>query len=243
MTYYSKLEEIKRQCLSTLNRKTDDPQNIRNMKKMLIRVHANMVFCFESLGLWGVLEASRLLLTGDYCERKELIEGDGNFVDDSLSDRYLAQVAEAFASDCMAGGFSFDLSSVEVLKEPFFSRKLLRLIGILTSCRLQPNMKCIIFVNRIITAISLSNILQNLRLLASWKCHFLVGIHAGQKSMSRSTMNNILEKFQSGEVKCIAEEDALWRKTIVAKYDMDDKGGSPERVQDQMRKACGERLI
>lgn len=63
-------------------------------------------------------------------------------------------------------------------------------------------MKCIIFVNRIITAISLSNILQNLRLLASWKCHFLVGIHAGQKSMSRSTMNNILEKFQSGEVKC-----------------------------------------
>lgn len=65
--------------------------------------------------------------------------------------------------------------------------------------RLQPNSKCIIFVNRVVTARSLSLILQKLKILASWKCDFLVGINAGLK-MSRKTMNIILERFQSGEV-------------------------------------------
>lgn len=66
--------------------------------------------------------------------------------------------------------------------------------------RLQPSSKCIIFVNRVVTARSLSLILQKLKILASWKCDFLVGINAALKSMSRKTMNIILERFQSGEV-------------------------------------------
>lgn len=66
--------------------------------------------------------------------------------------------------------------------------------------RQQPNMKCIVFVNRIITARTLTYILQKLKFLAYWKCHFLVGVHAGLKSMSRKAMKSILEKFRCGEV-------------------------------------------
>lgn len=64
--------------------------------------------------------------------------------------------------------------------------------------RSQPDMKCIIFVNRIVTARSLSYILRNLKFLSSWKCGFLVGVHSGL--MSRKNTNIILEKFRSGEV-------------------------------------------
>lgn len=42
-----------------------------------------------------------------------------------------------FASAVQVDGTEADLSSVEVLKEPFFSRKLLRLIGILSKFRLK----------------------------------------------------------------------------------------------------------
>lgn len=66
------------------------------------------------------------------------------------------------------------------------------------SYRLQPNMKCIIFVNRIVTARSLSHILRNLKFLSAWKCGFLVGVHAGL--VSRKNTNIILDKFRSGEV-------------------------------------------
>lgn len=66
--------------------------------------------------------------------------------------------------------------------------------------RLQPNMKCIIFVNRILTARSLSSILQSLQVLSVWKCDFLVGVHSGLKCVSRKSTNAILAKFRSGEV-------------------------------------------
>lgn len=144
-------------------------------------------------------------------------------------------------------GTRADLSYVEVLEEPFFSRKLQRLIGILSNfrfghpvptlffkilatramkkcisvkvsvisiyhfaectylktlfccfLRLQPDTKCIVFVDRIITARSLAYILENLKFLSFWKCEFLVGVNSGL--MSRKNTNIILEKFRSGEV-------------------------------------------
>ncbi|KAK4604657.1 hypothetical protein RGQ29_012930 [Quercus rubra] len=198
VTHCSKLEEMKRQCISTLKR--NDHQSLLNTKKLLSRIHDNMIFCLENLGLWGALQASRILLTGDHSERNKLIEVEENFSDDSVCNRYLAQAAEVFDSDLMKDGIASDLSCVENLKEPYFSRKLLRLIGILSYIRLQPNRKCIIFVNRVVTARSLSLILQKLKILASWKCDCLVGVHAGLKSMTRKTMNIILERFQSGEL-------------------------------------------
>ncbi|XP_022729085.1 dicer-like protein 4 isoform X2 [Durio zibethinus] len=204
--YCSKLEEIKRQCISALGRKNGDFQSVRNTKKLLNRMHDNIIFCLENLGLWGALQACQLLLTGNNSERNELVEDEGILSDDSVCDRYLAQAADIFASDCRRDGTAHDLSDVEILKEPFFSKKLLRLTGILSTFRLQPNMKCvpnmkcIIFVNRIVTARSLSYILQKLKFLSSWKCHFLVGVHSGLKSMSRKTMKNILEKFRTGEL-------------------------------------------
>ncbi|KAJ4709652.1 Dicer-like protein [Melia azedarach] len=199
MTYSMKLAEIKRECISALSREMCDHQSLRNTKKQLIRLHDNMIFCLENVGVCGALHASHILLSGDQSVRNELIEAEGNTIDDCLN-KFLTQAAEVFASDCTSDGISSDLSCIEVLKEPFFSKKLLRLIGILSSFRLQPNMKCIIFVNRIVTARSLSYILQNLKFLVSWKCHFLVGVNAGLKSMSRNTMKSILEKFRSGEL-------------------------------------------
>ncbi|XP_061375757.1 dicer-like protein 4 isoform X1 [Gastrolobium bilobum] len=200
LIYHAKLDEIKHQCIATLGRSKEDHQRRMNTKKLLNRMHDNVVFCLGKLGIWGALQASRILLRGDRSERHELVEAEGNSSDDSVCDKYLAQAAEFFTSQCMIGDSVSDPSSVEILKEPFFSAKLLRLIGMLSDFRLQENMKCIIFVNRIVTARSLSYILQQLKLLSKWKSDFLVGVHAGLKSMSRKTMNNIVEKFRSGEL-------------------------------------------
>ncbi|CAI8584290.1 unnamed protein product [Vicia faba] len=197
---YWKIEEIKCQCIETLGRSIEDHQKRMSTKKLLNRVHDNVVFCLRSLGIWGALQASRILLSGDLSERQALVEAEGISSDVSVCDKYLAKTAELLTSKCMTGDNVSDPSSLEILKEPFFSAKLLRLIGILTSFRLQQNRKCIIFVNRIVTARSLSYILQQLKLLSQWKNDFLVGVHAGVKSMSRKTMNTIVEKFRSGEL-------------------------------------------
>ncbi|KAJ4958671.1 hypothetical protein NE237_025782 [Protea cynaroides] len=195
-----KLEDIKGQCMSKLRMKAGDRSRLQNSKKSLEKLHNNLIFCLENLGLWGTKQAIRIFLDGDNSERNALMETEAGSSENSMVDQYLANAASVLDSDIVKGGAGTDLSTLEALKEPFFSKKLLTLIEVLSKFRLQPNMKCIVFVNRIIVARSLSYILQNLKCLEIWKCDFLVGFHSGLKNMSRKIMNSIVEKFCSGEL-------------------------------------------
>ncbi|PIN16600.1 hypothetical protein CDL12_10749 [Handroanthus impetiginosus] len=197
LIYTKKLEDIKHQSMLALRTNSHDQSTVRSTKKTLQRLHSNLTFCLENLGLWGALQASYILLKGDHYENTELVEEEESCSDSNLCNKYLHQAASVLASDCPGDGLAADLSSIEVLQEPHFSKKLLRLIGVLSNFRLQPDMKCIIFVNRIVTARSLSYILKHLKFLSSWKSDFLVGVHSG--FASRKSTNNLLEKFRSAE--------------------------------------------
>ncbi|KAF5182541.1 Dicer-like protein, partial [Thalictrum thalictroides] len=144
--------------------------------------------------------AVRILLNGDPCEDIDVIEAEVDLTDGSLANQYLSLVATVVDSNFIRDGVGFDSSILEALKDPIFSKKLLVLIHILSSCRIQQDIKCIVFVNRIIVARTLSYILMNLKCLPFWKCQFLVGYHSGLKNMSRKKMNSIIEKFRSGEL-------------------------------------------
>ncbi|XP_073150113.1 dicer-like protein 4 isoform X2 [Henckelia pumila] len=196
--FIRKLEEIKNQSMSTLRMSTLDQNILRITKKSLQKKHSDLVFCLQNLGLWGALQASYIASKGDHCGSTEMVEDERSCRDHYFCNKYLQQAASVLASDCAGDGMQANISGVDVLKEPFFSKKLLRLIGILSNFRLQPSMKCIIFVNRIVIARSLTYILQNLKFLSSWKCGFLVGIHSGL--VSRKNTDVILEKFRSGEL-------------------------------------------
>ncbi|XP_057416862.1 dicer-like protein 4 isoform X3 [Lotus japonicus] len=243
---HSKIEEIKSQCIATLGRNIEDHQKRMNTKKLLKRMHDNVVFCLTNLGIWGALQASRILLSGDHSQRHELVEAEGNSSDESVCDKYLALTAELFTSQCMIGDSVSDQCSVEILKEPFFSAKLLRLIGILSNSRLQQDRKCIIFVNRIVTARSLSYILQKLKLLRQWKSDYLVGVHSGLKSMSRKTMNVIVEKFRSGELNLLVAtkvgEEGLDIQTccLVIRFDLPETVASFIQSRGRARMAQSE---
>lgn len=52
-------------------------------------------------------KASRILGSGDDCERNELIEAEGDSSDGSLRDRYLGQAADLFSSGCKKGVMIF----------------------------------------------------------------------------------------------------------------------------------------
>ncbi|KAK9060685.1 hypothetical protein SSX86_021391 [Deinandra increscens subsp. villosa] len=200
-TSFGRLETIKVESMYTLIKNIEDSSVLKNTKKALHRLHCNIGFCLENLGLWGALQACRILLKGDLVERNEVIEENEQCNDDVICGSYLPQVGAYFADACKKeNGTEADLSSMDNFGFPFFSMKLLQLVEVLSNFRAQSDMKCIIFVNRIITARSLAYILQQIRFLSAWRCSYLVGVHSGLKSMSRKTTNDILERFRSGEL-------------------------------------------
>ncbi|KAL5078183.1 hypothetical protein RYX36_017167, partial [Vicia faba] len=107
---YWKIEEIKCQCIETLGRSIEDHQKRMSTKKLLNWVHDNMVFCLRSLGIWGALQASRILLTGDLSERQALVEAEGISSDVSNCDCMIpviyttaAQASKSVENDFLVG--------------------------------------------------------------------------------------------------------------------------------------------
>ncbi|KAF9614411.1 hypothetical protein IFM89_018556 [Coptis chinensis] len=122
------LEEIKNRCIAMAGGTTNGDKILRNRKKLLLRLHDNLMFCLENLGLLGAKHAVRFLMSGDRSELIEMIDIEDDSTDNSLTDLYLSQAASVLDSESIRG------------------------------------------------------------------------YHSGVKSMSRKTMNSILEKFRSGEL-------------------------------------------
>jgi endoribonuclease Dicer len=193
------------------------------MKRLLKRSHDNLIYTLLNLGLWGAIQAAKIQLNSDHNVQDEPV---GKNPKSKICDTYLSMAAEALSSGVAKDENASDLLSLAALKEPLFSRKLVQLIKILSVFRLEPHMKCIIFVNRIVTARTLSCILNNLELLRSWKSDFLVGLSSGLKSMSRRSMETILKRFQSKELNLLVAtkvgEEGLDIQTccLVIRYDL-----------------------
>ncbi|KAL6973936.1 endoribonuclease Dicer [Sarracenia purpurea var. burkii] len=61
-TYSRNLEDIKRQYVSKLSRKTDDHGSLKSTKKILRRMHDSLIFCLENFGLWGAFQVALNLI-------------------------------------------------------------------------------------------------------------------------------------------------------------------------------------
>ncbi|XP_020109653.1 endoribonuclease Dicer homolog 4 isoform X1 [Ananas comosus] len=153
------------------------------------------------------------------------METEANYSNKCLTDQYLKEAISILGCN-FDDETTADFSTLETVKEPFFSKKLSVLIEVLTRYRLQEGMKCIIFVKRTIIARTLAYILGNMKSLSFWKCEFLVGYHSGLKNMSRKKMNAVVEKFCSGEVNLLVAtnvaEEGLDIQTccLVVRFDL-----------------------
>ncbi|KAJ3679169.1 hypothetical protein LUZ60_017180 [Juncus effusus] len=196
--YRTELENLKSECLAVMSGKLSDVKDYQKGMKSLWKLHDNLLFCLENLGLFGAIQAAKKMLANDGLDLEE--ELDFTNGDSSFRNLYLSK-SIALLSDGLYDDATTDGSFVpETFEEPFFSQKLLLLIEILSRFNTQETTKCIIFVKRIALAQSLAYVLGKLSCLEFWKSEFLVGCNSGSKNMSRQKMNAIVQRFCSGEV-------------------------------------------
>ncbi|KAL6903528.1 hypothetical protein ACP4OV_004341 [Aristida adscensionis] len=222
--YNRELDGFKLQSECMLRESLYDFKDSQKKLKSLWRLHENLIFCLQELGLYGALQAARTFLSpGGGSLEKNGVDVDDNHT--SFVRHYLNKAISLLSCNILNGtvASSFHL---EALEEPFFSKKFCALIQVLSSYRLKENMKCIVFVKRIIVARVIAHILQKLKCLDFWKCEFLVGCHSGLKNMSRNKMGSIIEKFSSGEVNLLVAtsvgEEGLDIQTccLVVRFDL-----------------------
>ncbi|XP_025824254.1 endoribonuclease Dicer homolog 4 isoform X2 [Panicum hallii] len=223
-TYSKGLDGYKLQSECMLRESLCNFKESQKKLKSLWRLHENLIFCLQEVGLFGALQAARTFLSSSGgCLDRKGVDIDDNHA--SFAQHYLNKAISLLSCDILDGADA-DSVDLETLEEPFFSKKFAVLIDVLSRYRLEENMKCIVFVKRIIVARVVAHILQNLKCLDFWKCEFLVGCHSGLKNMSRNKMGSIIEKFSSGEVNLLVAtsvgEEGLDIQTccLVVRFDL-----------------------
>ncbi|XP_020599927.1 endoribonuclease Dicer homolog 4 isoform X2 [Phalaenopsis equestris] len=224
-SYCKKLDVLKHQSTCLLWENISDSIERRKKIKSIMRMHDNLVFCLKNVGLYGAIQALKILFN---FEEFQLPPGkkeeSGNH--DNPTYQFLEKAASILDFSICDDVSTSDFPFLDVFEEPLFSQKLSLLISILSTYRLKENTKCIVFVKRIIVARALACILKSLKSLKFWKCDFLVGFHSGLRNMSRSKMHAIVEKFSSGEVNLLVAtnvaEEGLDIQTccLVVRFDL-----------------------
>ncbi|KAJ4810567.1 Endoribonuclease Dicer [Rhynchospora pubera] len=131
VTQFEKLDKLKIECLTTLGGNLVDMNEYQKKMKSLSKLHENLVFCLQHIGLFGALQAARILLASDQSDLGEN-ESDSSNGEAGFRNLYLKRAVSILSQNFLDDANSVDSLTLETFEEPFFSQKLLCLIEVLS---------------------------------------------------------------------------------------------------------------
>ncbi|KAK1400758.1 endoribonuclease Dicer-like [Heracleum sosnowskyi] len=179
-----------------------------NTRLRLSKLCSTFFFCLEELGLWLAMKAA------DTSSSK----ASEMFIWDKL-DKCGERILTDFSSD------AFKVFSGYMPSDPdwsisddmranvangYLSTKVICLFESLLERRGLKDLRCIVFVERVITAIVLCRLLNVLLpSLSGWKTEYMTGSNTRLQLQTRKAQNNIVEEFRKGMVNIIVATSVL----------------------------------
>ncbi|KAL4318063.1 hypothetical protein GQ457_18G021210 [Hibiscus cannabinus] len=171
-------------------------------RKKISKTHSTLVYCLDELGVWLALKAAEYLS----CYENEFLLWEKL---DVCGDR----IVRSFSSDafhaiqtCIPSGPDWGITNdvKASVDAGFLTSKVLCLIESLSEYRVLKDIRCIIFVERVMTAIVLQSLFSELLPKhSSWKSKYVAGNSSGLLNQTRKKQNEIVEEFRNGMVNII----------------------------------------
>eukprot|EP01018_Ginkgo_biloba_P017577 Gb_32044 [translate_table: standard] len=176
----------------------DAPTHERARRK-IGKLHLALLFCAEEMGLWCAAKASEILLNtevgafkSDATQHEFIVKSKKCFLQDawSVCHRYLPsdklwRCGVDLAGDVRAG---------------FVSSKVQCLIHTLLEYRDGNQLRCIVFVRRVIAAMVVGSLLSQLDCFSCWKSEFMAGNQSKLHAQTRNQQKQIVDAFREGTV-------------------------------------------
>ncbi|XP_055829779.1 endoribonuclease Dicer homolog 2 [Solanum dulcamara] len=202
------LERLKEKHECSISKSNLSFMSAGSARTRLSKLHTAFLFCLSEMGAWLAFKAAEFL------SREEI---------DFLSWGELDACAQTIVRD-----FSLGASKIFLARLPsgphwsiggdiqanadagYLSSKVNCLLQSLLEYRDQKDLRCIIFVERIITAIVLRSLLNELLpALSGWRTEYTAGHISVVQSQSRKIQNKIVEEFRKGLVNIIVATSIL----------------------------------
>ncbi|KAL2341557.1 hypothetical protein Fmac_009497 [Flemingia macrophylla] len=200
-----KLKMLKEQHEITLRSSDFTKSAAESAEKRITKVFCALMFCLDELGVWLALKAAESLSSNE-CESFSW----GHSGDRVLRNFILDGVRTLKTYIPHAPRWSIGDNVNSDVEMGLLTSKVCCLIDSLLEYRGLTDIRCIIFVQRVITAIVLQDLLNTLLpKYNSWKTKFIAGHNFGVQNQSRRKQNEIVEEFRKGLVNFIVATSIL----------------------------------
>ncbi|XP_048324502.2 endoribonuclease Dicer homolog 2 isoform X1 [Ziziphus jujuba] len=186
----------------------DDEAAVESMCKKIMKVFSAFEFCLGELGVWLAVKAAKSFscnaIDHFLWEKPDLL-GDRIVKNFSLD---VCTKFSAFLPTNPAWTIGDDVKGN--VDAGLMTEKVLCLIESLLEYRDLNDLRCIIFVERVITAIVVQSLLSEfLPKHNNWKTKYMAGNHNGLQYQTRKLQNEIVDEFRKGMVNIIVATSIL----------------------------------
>ncbi|XP_015960524.2 endoribonuclease Dicer homolog 2 isoform X2 [Arachis duranensis] len=170
--------------------------------KRITKNFSSIMFCLDTLGVWLALKAAEFLSSH---------ESESFKTGDIFVNRFSLDTVKLFKKYLSSGPQRFIGNDTKSDKDMgLLTSKVCCLVDTLLEYRGLSDMRCIVFVERVITAIVLQDLLNVLLpKYNSWKTKCIAGNNTGVHNQSRKMQNEIVEEFRLGMVNIIVATSIL----------------------------------
>ncbi|KAG9447410.1 hypothetical protein H6P81_013538 [Aristolochia fimbriata] len=183
-----------------------DVSPINTAKKRVIKLHTAFVYCLTELGIWLALKAAESIARSEadifFWEETKDVLAEKSVKNFSLD------VLQALSLN-VAPGWCIGMDLDADLEGGLVTAKVCCLIQSLMAYRNYADLRCIVFVDRVITAIVLQALLSSVPQLHCWKTMYMAGNQSRLQCQSRTDQMKIVDAFRDGTVNIIVATQIL----------------------------------
>uniref|UniRef100_A0A0D3FKT2 Uncharacterized protein n=1 Tax=Oryza barthii TaxID=65489 RepID=A0A0D3FKT2_9ORYZ len=198
------LNRLTKKHIEALDRKLHG-SSLENAKQRISKLHRTFVYCLYNLGVWLAAKAAEVQ---SYEENS--LSFWGETLDKNVEGfirNYSEEVHRELSCFLKNGhiGEKFPADSQDGILTP----KVHCLIRTLLQYRHMQDLRCIVFVQRVITSIVLEPLLSSIHQMSGWNVKHMAGSRPGLLSQSRKNHTEIVESFRKGKVHIIIATQIL----------------------------------
>ncbi|KAF5180350.1 Endoribonuclease dicer-like protein [Thalictrum thalictroides] len=208
MKLENQLLTLKRKCVESLKEQNLNVASVDSAVKNVSRLCENFMFCVRDLGVWFAYQAAKLLSCNEtftyFWENNAGDAGEGIIKNFSLAafgvfSLYIPSGPKWCIGDDLMANLDAGLLTARVNC----------LVQSLMEYREKKDLRCIVFVERVITAIALQSFLSEVLISMGWTVTYMAGSRSGLHSQRRNEQFDIIDSFRKGVVNIIIATQIL----------------------------------
>nr|AUH15438.1 dicer-like 2 protein [Dimocarpus longan] len=203
-----KLKSLKAKHKGVLQNLDLSVAKTESISKKVSQIHSTFLYCLEQLGVWLAFKAAESL---SGCESDYFACGQLDVFGEQIITNFSLDAVKLFSTYIPSGlEWSIGHNVNSDVDAGLLTTKVRCLVDSLLEYRALADIRCIIFVERVITTIVLKDLLSELLPRHNdWKTKYIAGNSSRLQSQSRKKQNEIVEEFRRGQVNIIVATSIL----------------------------------